>query len=126
MPRQRSVNRLKNSIDLSTKLIKLSGNTWEFANEAVLENFVWSNLTNLFSLIPLERCHHHQAHVDGELQERGHNGCPHIQPYLNHSIHQNRQAPPRGTHESIAHCVCHDLLSLSESIVPPTTTTTNS
>lgn len=57
MPRQRSVNRLKNSIDLSTKLIKLSGNTWEFANEAVLENFVWSNLTNLFSLIPLERQH---------------------------------------------------------------------
>ncbi|MBR8833368.1 MAG: hypothetical protein DSM106950_04820 [Stigonema ocellatum SAG 48.90 = DSM 106950] len=57
MPRQRSVNRLKNSINLSNKLIKLSGNIWEFANETVLENFVWSNLTHLFSLIPLERQH---------------------------------------------------------------------
>ena len=34
---------------------------WEFANEGVLENFIWDNLENLMKLKPLRRQHH----VDG-------------------------------------------------------------
>lgn len=41
-------------------LIK-TGNSWKFATEADLEDFVWANLKELFGLIPLKR----QYYVNG-------------------------------------------------------------
>jgi RecB family endonuclease NucS len=60
--RQRSVNGQAIRIPPSNKLVKLSGNTWEFATETALEDFIWENLTALFDLTPLER----QRPINGE------------------------------------------------------------
>jgi len=43
-------------------LIK-TGNSWKFATEADLEDFVWANLKELFGLIPLKR----QYYVKGQI-----------------------------------------------------------
>ncbi|MBD2523199.1 endonuclease NucS domain-containing protein [Nostoc sp. FACHB-133] len=43
-------------------LIK-TGNSWKFATEADLEDFVWANLKELFGLIPLKR----QYYVNGQI-----------------------------------------------------------
>ena len=43
-------------------LIK-TGNSWKFATEADLEDFVWANLKELFELIPLKR----QYYVKGQI-----------------------------------------------------------
>lgn len=43
-------------------LIK-TGNSWKFASEADLEDFVWANLKELFGLIPLKR----QYYVNGQI-----------------------------------------------------------
>jgi RecB family endonuclease NucS len=42
--------------------LRKSGNGWEFSSEAALEDFVWTNLTQLFGLTPLKR----QYSVDGQ------------------------------------------------------------
>ncbi len=60
--RQRSINGQSIRMPPLNKLIKLAGNTWEFANETVLEEFIWDNLTAIFNLIPLER----QRRINGE------------------------------------------------------------
>ncbi len=43
-------------------LIK-TGNSWKFATEADLEDFVWANLKELFGLIPLKR----QYYIKGQI-----------------------------------------------------------
>lgn len=43
-------------------LIK-TGNSWKFATEADLEDFIWANLKELFGLIPLKR----QYYVNGQI-----------------------------------------------------------
>ncbi len=60
--RQRSINGQAIRMPPLNKLIKLAGNTWEFANETALEDFIWDNLTAIFNLIPLER----QRRINGE------------------------------------------------------------
>ncbi|BBD69410.1 hypothetical protein NIES4072_32570 [Nostoc commune NIES-4072] len=35
--------------------LRKTGDSWEFATEADLEDFVWANLKELFGLIPLKR-----------------------------------------------------------------------
>ncbi|MEH2310443.1 MAG: endonuclease NucS domain-containing protein [Nostoc sp.] len=39
------------------------GNSWKFATEADLEDFVWANLKELFGLIPLKR----QYYIKGQI-----------------------------------------------------------
>lgn len=53
--RQRTVNKQPIRMPSSNKLIKASGNKWEFAGEASLEEFVYENLDKVFSLKPLAR-----------------------------------------------------------------------
>lgn len=60
--RQRSINGQSIRMPPLNKLVKLAGNTWEFANETALEEFIWDNLTAIFNLIPLER----QRRINGE------------------------------------------------------------
>lgn len=60
--RQRAVNGQAIKMPPLNKLVKLSGNTWEFANETALEDFIWDNLNVIFDLIPLER----QGSINGE------------------------------------------------------------
>lgn len=60
--RQRSINGQAIRMPPLNKLVKLAGNTWEFANEIALEDFIWDNLTAIFNLIPLER----QRRINGE------------------------------------------------------------
>lgn len=60
--RQRAVNGQAIRMPPLNKLVKLSGNTWEFANETALEDFIWDNLNTIFALIPLER----QRPINGE------------------------------------------------------------
>jgi len=43
--------------------LRKTGNSWEFATEADLEDFVWANLKQLFGLIPLKR----QYYVKGQI-----------------------------------------------------------
>ncbi|MBD1853926.1 recombinase RecB [Cyanobacteria bacterium FACHB-502] len=43
--------------------LRKTGNGWEFASEAVLEDFIWANLNQLFSLDPLAR----QLGINGEI-----------------------------------------------------------
>lgn len=60
--RQRSINGQAIRMPPLNKLIKVSGNTWEFANETALEDFILENLTTILNLIPLER----QRRINGE------------------------------------------------------------
>jgi RecB family endonuclease NucS len=62
MPRRRFLNSFSQKMSLENKLIKASGNRWEFATEIALEKFVWENLSNIFGLIPLKR----QYSINGE------------------------------------------------------------
>ncbi len=48
---------------LSNVALRKAGDSWEFASEAVLENFVWENLQQLFGLTPLKQ----QYPVKGEI-----------------------------------------------------------
>jgi RecB family endonuclease NucS len=48
---------------LSNVALRKTGEGWEFASEAVLENFVWENLQQLFGLTPLKQ----QYPVKGEI-----------------------------------------------------------
>ncbi|MEH2300409.1 MAG: endonuclease NucS domain-containing protein [Nostoc sp.] len=43
--------------------LRKTGNSWQFATEADLEDFVWANLKELFGLIPLKR----QYYVKGQI-----------------------------------------------------------
>ncbi|MEH2235535.1 endonuclease NucS domain-containing protein [Nostoc sp.] len=43
--------------------LRKTGDSWEFATEADLEDFVWANLKELFGLIPLKR----QYYVKGQI-----------------------------------------------------------
>ncbi|BAY75529.1 hypothetical protein NIES25_19750 [Nostoc linckia NIES-25] len=43
--------------------LRKTGNSWEFATEADLEDFVWANLNQLLGLTPLKR----QYHVNGQF-----------------------------------------------------------
>ncbi|MBW4675618.1 MAG: hypothetical protein KME52_16810 [Desmonostoc geniculatum HA4340-LM1] len=43
--------------------LRKTGNSWEFATEADLEDFVWANLKQLLGLTPLKR----QYYVNGQL-----------------------------------------------------------
>lgn len=43
--------------------LRKTGNNWEFATEADLEDFVWANLKQLLGLTPLKR----QYHVNGQF-----------------------------------------------------------
>lgn len=60
--RQRSVNGKAIRMPPLDKLIKVSGNRWEFATEEALEDFIWENITVIFNFKPLER----QRSVNGE------------------------------------------------------------
>lgn len=60
--RQRSINGKAIRMPPSDKLIKVSGNTWGFATEEALEDFIWENITIIFNLTPLER----QRSINGE------------------------------------------------------------
>ncbi|WP_052672251.1 PDDEXK family nuclease [Aliterella atlantica] len=60
--RQRAVNGQAIRMPPLNKLVKISGNTWQFANETALEDFIWDNLNVIFDLIPLER----QRSINGE------------------------------------------------------------
>ena len=43
--------------------LRKSGSRWEFESETDLEDFVWANLQQLLSLIPLKR----QYRVNGQI-----------------------------------------------------------